>query len=462
MSAQTSRRDALRILGGATAGALLAPLTGLRPAFAQEAAARPERLVVFHHLQGTVLPMFVPTGGELDFELPFLLEPLAPYRDEMLIYAGLDNPAARANSVGNAHQNANFTLYTGRPFPFQDAERITAGGPDVMQVLAERIGGDTPFPRLDFAVGGQRGFGLTRNEFFFRAQGEPIDAFNDPFVATARVFGDQRLSVAEAFALRARRASVLDGVRGLFDRARLRADAEGRRALDAHAQKIRELEGRLLDGPGACVAPTFAPPEGYDFSYDDDVTLPAMIDVLVTSLACGQTRVASLELQNGHDHDFSWLWARNGGPIVDTQVWDNWHALVHADYQPGMEWVYRWYMEGLALLWERLRQTPGPDGRPLSETTMVLYLPEFASGRHWTNGLSGVVLGPRGEPRGGRFLNRFTVGLDEFIARSNYAPFQSTTQQLLTSVLRAFGGDDAHFGAALDGAPQGGLAGWLA
>jgi hypothetical protein len=93
---------------------------------------------------------------------------------------------------------------------------------------------------------------------------------------------------------------------------------------------------------------------------------------------------------------------------------------------------------------------------------MVLYLPEFASGRHWTNGLSGVVLGPRGEPRGGRFLNRFTVGLDEFIARSNYVPWQSTTQQLLTSVLRAFGGDDAHFGAALDGAPQGGLSGWLA
>ncbi len=457
-----SRRDALRLIGGSAATSLLAPFLGPGAARAQGVPQRPERFVLFHPLQGTVLPMFVPTGGERDFELPFLLEPLAPFRDELLVYAGLDNPAARANSVGNAHQNANFTLFTGRPFPYQDAERITAGGPDVAQVLADRLSADVPFDRLDFAVGGPRGFGLVRNEFLFRALGEPVDAFNDPTVAIARIFGDQRLSAEDAFALRARRASVLDGVRGLFEHARARADVEGRRALDAHAEKVRALENRLLAGPGACVSPTLDAPPGYNFASDDDVSLPAMIDVLVTALACGQTRVATLEFLNAHDHAFPWLWARNGGPIVDTEVWDNWHAMVHADYQPGMEWVYRWYMEGLALLWQRLRETPGPDGRPLSETTMVLYLPEFSSGRHWTNGISGCVLGPRGEASGGRFLDTFTVPLEQFIERSNYVPWRSTTQQLLTSTLRAFGGADEHFGAVLDGAPQGGLPGWLA
>jgi hypothetical protein len=183
---------------------------------------------------------------------------------------------------------------------------------------------------------------------------------------------------------------------------------------------------------------------------------------MVTALACGQTRVATFELMNGHDHAFPWLWARNGGPIVDTQLWDNWHALVHADYQPGMEWVYRWYLEGVAHVWERLRATPGPDGRPLSETTLLLYQPEFSSGRHWTNGLSGFVLGPRGEAPGGRFSNRFVVPLDTFIERGNYVDWQSTSQQLLTSLLRAFGGDDVHFGEVFPEAPQGGLEGWLA
>jgi len=461
IESRMSRRDALRLLGGTAATSLLAPLLSTGTARAQAGGPRPERFVIFHPLQGTVLPMFVPTGGERDFELPFLLEPLAPYRDELLVYAGVNNLAAQSNSVGNAHQNANFTLFTGRPFPFQDAGRITAGGPDIAQVLGQRLSADVPFERLDFAVGGARGFGLVRNEFMFRALGEPVDAFNDPSVAIARIFGDQRLSAEEAFTLRARRASVLDGVRGLFSQARSRVDAEGRRALDAHAEKVRALENRLLSGPGACVSPTFEAPPSYNFGYDDDLSMPAMIDILVTSLACGQTRVATLEFLNAHDHAFPWLWARNGGPIVDTEIWDNWHAVVHADYQPGMEWVYRWYMEGLALLWSKLRATPGPDGRPLSETTMVLYLPEFASGRHWTNGISGCVLGPRGEAQGGRFVNEFTVPLEQFISRSNYVPWRSTTQQLLTSTLRAFGGDDEHFGAALDGGPQGGLPGWL-
>jgi hypothetical protein len=459
-----NRREALRRGGAAATAALLARALGPRAAQAQGMAPieRPERFVLFHHLQGTVLPMFVPTEGLLPADLPFLLEPFSPYVDDLLVYAGLNNSASQANLVGNSHQNANFTLFTGRPFPFQDAERVTAGGPDIVQILSERIGSDSPFPRLDFAVGGTRSLaGLLRGEFLFRALGEPIDMFANPSVAVARIFGDQQLSADEAFALRARRASVLDAVDGLFSLAFRRADAEGRRALEAHAEKIRGLENRLLNGPGACVAPSFEPPPDYDVALHDDVSLPAMIDVLVTTLACGQTRVASLSIQNGHDHPFPWLWARNGGPIVDTGQWDNWHAMVHADYQPGMEWVYRWYMEGLASLWEKLRTTPGPDGRPLSETTMVLYLPEFASGRHWTNGISGIVLGPRGEPPGPRFVNHFTTDLDHFVERSGYVPWQATTQQLLTSVLRAFGGDDAHFGAVLEGVPQGGLPGWL-
>jgi len=462
IESRMSRRDALRLLGGTAATSLLAPLMSVGSARAQAAVPRPERFVLFHAPQGTILPMFVPTGGERDFELPFLLEPLAPYRDELLVYAGVNNLSANANSVGNSHQRANFTLFTGRPFPYQEAERITAGGPDIAQVLGQRHSADVPFERLDFAVGGTRNFGLVRNEFMFRALGEPVDAFNDPAVAIARIFGDQRLSAEEAFALRARRTSVLDAVRGLFTQARMRADAEGRRALDAHADKVRALEHRLLSGPGACVPPVFDAPTGYDFGQDDDVSMPAMVDVLVTALACGQTRVATLDFHNGHDHAFPWLWARNGGPIVDTETWDNWHAMVHADYQPGMEWVYLWYMEALALLWRRLRETLGPDGRPLSETTMVLYLPEFSSGRHWVNGISGCVLGPRGEAPGGRFVNTFTVPVERFVELSNYVPWQSTTQQLLTSTLRAFGGDDEHFGAVLDDSPQGGLPGWLA
>ena len=38
-----------------------------------------------------------------------------------------------------------------------------------------------------------------------------------------------------------------------------------------------------------------------------------------------------------------------GAPIVDRTRSDNWHAMVHADPQPGMGAVYR-YMQQLATL----------------------------------------------------------------------------------------------------------------
>ena len=63
------RREALRILGGTAAGTLLSPLLFSGRAHAQGPVPRPERLVIVHHSQGTVLPMFVPTGGAEDFEL---------------------------------------------------------------------------------------------------------------------------------------------------------------------------------------------------------------------------------------------------------------------------------------------------------------------------------------------------------------------------------------------------------
>jgi hypothetical protein len=95
----------------------------------------------------------------------------------------------------------------------------------------------------------------------------------------------------------------------------------------------------------------------------------------VGAFACDLTRVATLHFANGHSHDFPWLWAKNGGPIVDTLAWENWHAMVHADFQPGMEWVYRWYLEMLADLLTQLIA----HGAPLQLVPMQRWLEAIAA-----------------------------------------------------------------------------------
>lgn len=424
--------------------------------------SRPKRLILLHSPQGCLLPEATPIGDERSFTLPFGLDPLEAHRDRLVFFSGLDNRAAPLNTVGNAHQQGNLSVFTGMPFFTQDAARLTAGGPSIEQVVAERIGADTPFGRIDLAIGGggdSAGFYTT--DRFYVGPNDPIVSMNDPFVALSRIFGDGAISPADAWALRARRASVLDAVSDQLRLLRPTLDAEAKLRLDAHAEKLSALEARVVTGLGACERPRPSAPSGYDNSFDDDVTAPLMIDLLVSAMSCGYAAVGTLELTNGHDHAFPWLWADNGGPIVDPAEWDNWHAMVHADYQPGMEHVYRFYMRVLAQLLDRLAATTDGEGDNMLDGTMVLWMPEFSSGRHWTRNMPAILGGHLGGAEPGRWIDHLPLPVDELHARSDggYVDGNATTQQLFTSILHAFGGDDDHFGVEVAGSPTGPIEG---
>lgn len=436
-------------------GAALAALP-LLPGHRQSARATvpvvpgvPRRVVFFHIPQGTTLPHFMPTGSETDFQLSPILAPLAPFRDRMIVLTGIDNVQTQFNTVGNAHQNGNFTLYTGAPFLTQDADRVTAGAASLDQVIARRIGLETPFPRLDFAIGGVGAAGIlraTEGAYFWYGPADPVTFYCDPTVALLRIFGDASRSPADVWAERSRRSSVLDGVLRGFSRMSGQLSGEDRALLEAHADKVASLERRISAGVGACEPPRLDGYPLFDPAQDDDVSALAMTDLVVTALACDHTRVATLHFANAHDHDFPWLWGENGGPIVDRAQFDTWHAVVHADPQPGMWRVYRWYHEVLADLVGRLATTMDPDGEPLLDSTLVVCTSEFSSGRHWVGGLPALLIGATGAARPGRWIDYFDGSYQLFMERHGYRANTANTNQLWTSVLHLMGFDDAGFG----------------
>jgi len=449
-----SRRD---LFTGAGAGALASLAS--RPARAQ-ATEGPKRVILVHYGQGTVMEQFVPTGTERDFVLPFITEPLEAYRDQMVVLTGVDNVMSTFNEVGNAHENALYTIFSGQPFPIQDSARLTSAGPTIDQVLAQRLAADTPYGRLDFAVGGSSTDGLITLGRFWVDRDDPVVSFNEPERAILRVFGDGNLSEADAWALRARRSSVLDAVLDSFRLAEQRVGAEERIRLQAHQDKLHALEQRLSAGVGECNAPLWVASAGYDHTYDDDVSVLALNDVMVTALACDYARVATLDFSNTHDHAFPWLWADNGGPLVDTAVWDNWHAMVHADYQPGMEHVYRWYTHCLVDLLDRLATTTDADGDNMLDTTLVVFMSEFSSGRHWTTSLPVILLGNVGMVETGRWVDHMPLDRESFQLYGGYEYSGVTTNQLYTSLLHICGFDDDTFGYTAEGAlPSGGVPG---
>ena len=144
-----SRRRMLQLSAG---GLVLPFLSRNRPAFA--GSGGPKRLILFHYPQGTVMNQFVPQGSEFDFQLPYILEPLRPHKERMIVLTGVDNLMPLLNTVGTQHWNANLTFLTSQPFLEQNADHLEAKGASIEQTVAELIGQETPFQRLDFTVGG--------------------------------------------------------------------------------------------------------------------------------------------------------------------------------------------------------------------------------------------------------------------------------------------------------------------
>lgn len=442
-----SRRNLLR---SASSGLLL-PFLGSRKVYAQDAAPTPKRLIVFMFPQGTVMDQYIPIGDPSNYTLPYILEPLIPWRDRSIIVTGVDNLAPQLNSVGNAHYNANLTFLTGRPFYVQDDAALSAGGPSIDQYISNLITGDCPYPRLDFAIGGTAtANGLytpSESSYFWHGVNDPVAYMNDPFTTLVRIFGDDSISPSEAWATRARRTSILDKVMQNFSLLDHRLGAEDKIRLDAHKDKLDQLYNRMVSGTGECDKPNINVSPSYDYANDDNITAPIMNDIMVQALSCNYSKVATIHFANAHDSPFGWLSAaNNGAPIVDYNAFSSWHEMVHADYQPGAEHVYHWYMQMFADLLQKLNDTQDADGENMLDTSMVLGISEYSSGRHWNTNIPMIFAGNFGSAQMGRWVNHLSISPTEFQENGSYAYSGFNVSQAYVSMLHAFGFTDQTFG----------------
>ena len=425
-------------------------------ALAQDAGG-PKRILVFIHQQGTVLNQWVPSGSEFSFTLPTILAPLDPWKDRCTFIAGLDNPYYYQNAGGDGHTGAANPLLTCELDADPYADRPFAGGPSLEQILSERIGGGTPYSRIDLATG--TGWDDTHTSGIIMAgSNDPIAARTNPEQVFNSLFaGLDDNSAADA--LRERRVGVLDAVLENFNQLRARVGADDRDRLDAHAEKIIELEQRIADtGPIECSPPDLSLPSGYDHNneeYEPD-TSATMIDLLTMALACDMTKVGTFQFARSHGPEFPFLWDEYGGPLVDYSVWDNWHHMIHDGRdEPALVAGFTWYTTQFALLLERMAAMTDIDGDNLLDTTMVLWISDFGNGAgHNTIKLPVVMAGNTGGGQMGRFLDFMNGGPDDNWSASDYS-----TNMLYTAILQAFGGSDTTFGHQASYVPQGVLPG---
>ena len=136
-----SRRTMLRGIGATVALPLLDAMIPARTALAHTAGAPSPKLAFVYFPHGAIMSKWTPAGEGKSFELAPLLEPLAPFKDQLTIVSGLENKHAS----GPTHAITPGTWLSGvTPRISHDPY----GGVTADQIAAQGIGQDTPLPSL--------------------------------------------------------------------------------------------------------------------------------------------------------------------------------------------------------------------------------------------------------------------------------------------------------------------------
>ena len=260
MKHELTRRTVLRGFGTALALPLLESIAPARGRWSAQEPP-PARLVYVYVPNGMHMPDWSPAVQGADYELPWILEPLAPLRARFSILGGLAHDKARANGDGPGdHARAAAVFLTGvQPLKTDGQVRL---GASADQIAAAAIGDRTRFRSVQLGMergrtSGQCDSGYScaySSNISWQSDTTPAAKEVNPRTVFDRLFrgGGDELASAAGAERRERRKSVLDFVRADAERLRARLAAEDRRKLDEYESGLRELlseerRGRRID-----------------------------------------------------------------------------------------------------------------------------------------------------------------------------------------------------------------------
>jgi Protein of unknown function (DUF1552) len=387
---------------GAPPGALTAALGRSDPP-----AARPTRALFVFSPNGQCMPDWTPGREGADFDLPFLLEPLAPHRSKLLVLSGLALEAAKAQGDGPGDHARGSASFLTCAHPFKTGGTNIRAGVSVDQVIAAKIGGDTRFPSLELGceTGKQAGdcdsgySCVYTTNVSWRTTTAPATKETSPQQAFRRLFAgpDDGLGPKEADARRRQRASVLDAVLEDARSLSARLGASDRVKLDDYMTAVREVEARIQKSAAAAPPPAAEPPANAQDDYPEHVRL--MYDLVALAFRADLTRVATLMVGNaGSNRSYGFLGVAEGH-----------HHLSHhgkdADKVAKIRKINRFQTEQLARFLGTLAATADGDST-LLDRSIVHYGCAIADGDRHDHVDLPIVLagGGNGTIAGGRHL----------------------------------------------------------
>ncbi len=421
-----SRRQFLR---GAAGAAVALPLLSSLGSSARAVPTKyPKRFIYFHTPNGSLPSAWAPSGGEHDFVLSKILEPLEPHRKELLVLHKLDLESSYHGPGGDVgHANGMGHLLTGTELLAGGYEAAMGGGVSLDQAIANRIADGTKLRSLELGVQATGPTGWIRLNY--SAPGVSLPMQNDPTKVFERVFGTLGADPLGVARIRAHRKSVLDAVSAELSAVSSKVSSADREKLQTHLSAVRDIETRLDAAPllgSRCKKPDA--PAALPLLANEN--FPALgrlqTDLMVMAMACDLTRVGTL----------MWAGAANNAQVFDwIGIKQSHHQLTHAppgEARESLIAIQRWYAEQYAYLLSAMKAIPEGTGTML-DNSVVLWGSELAVGNsHVRREMPFVLAGSGGGYfKTGRFLT---------------FPGNTPHNDLLTSIANAMGVDTDRFG----------------
>ena len=395
------RRTVLRGLGATMA---LPFLDAMIPAFSlrAKAAQKPvHRFQTFYVPNGMAMEYWSPKGEGSAFELSPILEPLAPYRDQLLVLSGIK---ANWNYI---HAGASGSFLTGTTRGGRNEVEIIA---DVSmdQLLARHFADQTQVASLELAMDRPNNAGacsgnlscVYTHTLSWRSPTQPLPMEWNPRVVFETLFGDSGSTERSVRAARLQQhKSLLDAVTEKLADLKRELGPQDQIKVDEYAEAIRDVERRIqkaeeqrdLDLPG------MDQPQGAPPVFEDH--LAVMLDLQLLALRSDLTRVISFMVGK----------EQSARPYPQIGVPEAHHPLSHHNNVPElmvrMSQINRYHTQLFSQYLAKLRAAPDGDGSLLDHMTILYGSGISNSTMHAGNNLPLLLVGGgAGRLAGGRHL----------------------------------------------------------
>src|SRR5438874_3112485 len=365
------RRSFLR---GTAATLALPLLDAMTPAFATP-TTRPIRMSFIEVPNGIMMDKWTPATEGADFALTPVLEPLAEFRNRMLVLSGLDQGQSKGLpfEVGGDHPRACTAWLTGAHAKMTSGADLRAGI-SVDQIAAREFGKHTQLASLEIGLESPEVVGACEsaygcayyNTIAWRNDTSPLPMENRPRAVFERLFGEAGTNPEVRLALRQEDRSILDAINADVRRLRGKLGGSDRGKIDQYREAIRDVERRmqLADKQGSRDMPQIEGPAGAPEVFSEYFKL--MADLMVLAWQTDMTRVITFMM--GHE--------MSSRAYPEVGFGDAHHPNTHHQGDPEKiektVKINTFHIKMLAYYLDKLQATKDGDGS-LLDHSMILY-----------------------------------------------------------------------------------------